>query len=86
MSEVVRMNNDTQNPQIDISKIVIGGGLGGALVAAATVLIILLGLPELGYFLGGAVAFGSAIALVLRLARSRTSAAPRGTSLHLLTR
>ena len=80
------MSNDIQNPQIDISKIVIGGGIGGALVAAATVLIILLGLPELGYFLGGAIVLGSVIALTLHFAHPRNPAAHSSTTLHGLTR
>jgi len=84
------MSNDTQNPQIDFSKIAIGGGIGGALIAIGSVSIILLGLPELGYFLGGAIALGCAIAVVLHFAHHsahpRNPAAHGGTNFYGLTR
>ena len=59
------MSDETQNPQISISKIPMGSGIGGALAAIASVLIILLGLPELWYFLPGSLALGCVVALVL---------------------
>jgi hypothetical protein len=65
------MSDETQNPQINISKIPMGSGIGGALAAAASVLIILLGIPRLWFFIFGAIALGCAIALVLHFVRHR---------------
>ena len=65
------MTDETQNPQIDMSRIHIGSGVGGALAASASVLIILLGLPELWYFLFGALAIGCGVALVLHFSRHK---------------
>jgi hypothetical protein len=65
------MNEEKLNPQINISKIPMGSGIGGAFGAIACVLIILLGLPELWYFLPGSVAFGCAVALVLHFIRHK---------------
>jgi hypothetical protein len=39
------MRDLTSNPQINISKIPIGGGLGGAIIALSMVLVILVGIP-----------------------------------------
>ena len=80
------MSNDNQNPQIDFSKIAIGGGIVGALITVGSISIILLGLPELGYFLCGAIALGGAVALVLHLVHSRNPAAHDGTTFHGITR
>ena len=66
------MSNETQNPQINISRIPLGSGIGGALAAVASVLIILLGLPELWYFLPGSLALGCVVALVLHFIRHKT--------------
>jgi hypothetical protein len=59
------MTHEIENPQINISKIPMGSGIGGALAAVASILIILLGLPELWYFLPGSLALGCVVALVL---------------------
>ena len=65
------MNDNTRIPQINIAKIPIGSGLGGGLAAVASVLIILLGLPELWYFLPGALALGCAVAMILHFVRHK---------------
>jgi hypothetical protein len=70
------VNTETHNPQINISKIPMGSGLGGALAAIASVLIILLGLPELWYFLPGALAVGCGVALVLHFIRHENPGEP----------
>ena len=70
------MKDETGIPQINISKVPIGSGLGGALAAAACVLIILLGLPELWYFVPGAIALGCVVALVLHFVRPKNPGAP----------
>lgn len=65
------MRAETRNPQINISKIPMGSGVGGALAAVASVSIILLGLPELWYFLPGSLALGCVVALVLHFIRRK---------------
>jgi hypothetical protein len=65
------MTDEIQNPQINISKIPMGSGIGGALAAVASMLIILLGLPELWYFVPGSLALGCIVALVLHFIRHR---------------
>ena len=66
------MPNEAQNPQINISKIQIGGGLAGVFVAAASMLIFLLGIPLLWYMFPAAVVLGAVVALVLHFARHAT--------------
>jgi hypothetical protein len=70
------MTDDPQNPQINISKIPMGSGLGGALAAVGCILIILLGLPELWYFLPGSLMLGSLVALVLHFIRHKNPGEP----------
>jgi hypothetical protein len=70
------MRDEMQNPQINISKIPMGSGIGGALAAIASVLIILLGLPELWYFLPGALAAGCGIALALHFVHHKNPGEP----------
>ena len=70
------MSDERQNPQINVSKIPMGSGLGGALAAIASVLIILLGLPELWYFLPGSLALGCAVALLLHFIRRKNPGEP----------
>jgi hypothetical protein len=70
------MSDETQNPQINISKIPMGSGIGGALAAVGSVLIILLGLPELWYFLPGSLALGCGVALVLHFIRHKNPGEP----------
>ena len=70
------MSDEAQNPQINISKIPMGSGIGGGLAAAGCILIILLGLPELWYFLPAALALGSGIALVLHFIRHKNPGEP----------
>lgn len=70
------MSDETQNPQINISKIPMGSGIGGALAAIASVLIIVLGLPELWYFLPCSLALGCVVALVLHFKRHKNPGDP----------
>jgi hypothetical protein len=70
------VNTETQNPQINISKIPMGSGMGGALAALASMAIILLGLPELWYFLPGSLAVGCGVALVLHFSRHKNPGEP----------
>ena len=70
------MIDETTNPQINISKIPIGGGIGGAFAAISMVLTILLGIPALWYLVAAAVVLGCAVALVLHFTRHRNPGAP----------
>jgi len=70
------MTDETETPQINVSKIPMGSGLGGALAAVASVLIILLGLPELWYFLPGSLLLGCVVALVLHFMRHKNPGEP----------
>jgi hypothetical protein len=63
-------------PQINISKVPIGSGMGGGLAAVAAMLIILLGLPELWYFVPGSMALGCVVALVLHFIRHKNPGEP----------
>ena len=70
------MNDNRENPQINISKIPVGGGVAGGLAAAAMVLIILLGLPELWYAVPVVLAVGCCVALVLHFGRHKNPGEP----------
>jgi hypothetical protein len=63
-------------PQINASKIVIGGGIAGAIFTIGSMLIFLAGLPVLRYMFPAAVVLGCAIALVRRFVRHKTIGAP----------
>lgn len=63
-------------PQINASKIVIGGGIAGAIFTVGSMLIFLAGLPVLRYMFPAAVVLGCAIALVRRFVRHKTIGAP----------
>jgi len=69
------MLDQTPNPQINISKIPIGGGIGGAVAAIAMVLIILIGIPRLWYMVPPALVAGCAAALILRFVRHKNTGA-----------
>jgi len=61
------MNNaDAPHPGINISKIPVGGGVAGVMVAASIVILGLIGLPVARWFLIGSVALGGLMALVRR--------------------
>ena len=68
--------DETPNPQINISKVPIGSGIGGALATIACMLIILLGIPRLWFFISGAIALGCGIALVLHFIRHKNPGEP----------
>ena len=70
------MREGTPNPQINVSKIVTGGGIAGALFAVISTLIFLIGIPALRYFLPAAIVFGCVIALRIRLKRHETPGKP----------
>jgi hypothetical protein len=60
-------------PEINISKIPVGGGVAGLMVALTVIAIALIGIPATRLFLLGSVVLGVIVALVLRwTARRRT--------------
>src|SRR5215472_14314578 len=65
------MEEEIRNPQINISKIAVGGGIAGAFFAAVSTLIFLMGIPMLRSVFPAAIALGG-IALVFHFARHKT--------------
>jgi hypothetical protein len=60
-------------PEINISKIPIGGGVAGLMIALTVIVIALIGIPATRLFLLGSAVLGVIIALVLRwTARGRS--------------
>jgi hypothetical protein len=70
------MNNGAPKPQINVSKIVVGGGIAGAVFTAGSMLIFLLGIPLLRYVFPAAIVLGCAVALILHFVRKETPGAP----------
>jgi hypothetical protein len=60
-------HGDGRDPVINISSVVIGGNAGGFFFVLASVLTIVMGVPELRVFLLGAVATGLLLAIALGL-------------------
>ncbi|MGA2882670.1 MAG: hypothetical protein ABSG13_27270 [Bryobacteraceae bacterium] len=60
------MAKDTPRPQINASKLLVGGEIIGAIFAIGTMLIFLTGIPILRYVFAVAVVLGCIVALVLR--------------------
>lgn len=70
------MSEDRQVPQINASKLPVGGGIAGALFTALSMMIFLVGIPALQYFLPAAILLGIGVALVIRSVRHETPGAP----------
>jgi hypothetical protein len=70
------MSQGTPNPQINVSKIVAGGGIAGALFAVISTAIFLIGIPALRYFLPAAIILGCLVALVIHFKRHETPGQP----------
>jgi hypothetical protein len=70
------MPEDNRGPQINVSKMVAGGGIAGALFTACSMAIFLIGIPALRYMFPAAILLGSGIALALHFARHKTTGAP----------
>ena len=70
------MAEEIHNPQINISKIAVGGGIAGAFFAAVSTLIFLIGIPLVRYMFPVALILGAGIALVLHFARHKTPGTP----------
>jgi hypothetical protein len=69
------MKEDSPRPQINVSKIVVGGGIAGTLFTICSMAIFLVGIPALRYMFPAAVVLGSGIALVLHFRRHETPGA-----------
>jgi hypothetical protein len=70
------MAEEIHNPQINISKIAVGGGIAGAFFAGVSTLIFLMGIPLVRFMFPVAVVLGGGIALVLHFARHKTPGMP----------
>jgi hypothetical protein len=70
------MSEGTPSPQINVSKIVAGGGIAGALFAVISTVIFLIGIPILRYFLPAALVLGGIVALAIHRQRHETPGAP----------
>ncbi len=70
------MKEDAPKPQINASKLVIGGGIAGVIFTVGSMLIFLIGIPVLRYIFPAAVVLGCAVALILRFIRHETPGAP----------
>jgi sugar phosphate permease len=70
------MDEDTRSPQINVSKLAVGGGIIGLIFAVGSMAIFFIGIPLLRYMFPAAAVLGCAIALVLRLVRHKTPGAP----------
>ena len=55
---------DDAHPGINISKIPVGGGVAGLMIALSIVVIALVGLPLTKWFLGASLALGAVMALI----------------------
>jgi hypothetical protein len=63
-------------PQINASKIVMGGGIAAAIFTVGSMLIFITGLPVLRYMFPAAIVLGCVLALVIRFVRHRTPGTP----------
>jgi hypothetical protein len=67
---------ETARPQINASKLVVGGGIAGAVFTIGSMLIFLAGLPILRYMFPAAFLLGCGLALFRHLVRHKTPGAP----------
>jgi hypothetical protein len=70
------MSEDSQRPQINVSKIAVGGGIVGAIFALGSMAIFFIGIPLVRYMFTAAIVLGCGVALVLRFRRHETPGAP----------
>jgi hypothetical protein len=67
------MREETSNPQINMSKLAVGGGIAGAIFAVGSMLIFLIGIPVLRYVFPAAIVLGCGVALILHFIRHEDS-------------
>jgi hypothetical protein len=53
-------------PEINISKIPVGGGIAGLIIALTVIVIALIGIPATRLFLLGSAVLGAIVALIFR--------------------
>jgi hypothetical protein len=70
------VREDTSNPQINVSKIAVSGGIAGAFFAVSSMAIFLIGIPALRYMLPAAIVLGCGVAVILHFIRHETPGAP----------
>ncbi len=70
------MEDDSPRPQIDASKLPVGGEIVGAIFAVGSMLIFIIGVPLLRYVFPVAIVLGCAIAFVLRFSRHEKPGEP----------
>ena len=66
------MSQELQRPQINMSKLAVGGGIAGAVFTVGSMLIFLTGIPVLRYIFPAAVALGCGVALLLHCMHHKT--------------
>jgi hypothetical protein len=71
------MKDDTASPQINVSKIVVGGGIAGALFVGGGMLIFLVGIPLIRYMFPAAIVMGCLVAIVRHFTLHETSSTSR---------
>jgi len=69
------MREDSSSPQINMSKIQVGGGIAGAIFAAGSMAIFLTGIPAVRYIFPAAIVLGCGVALILHFVRQETPGA-----------
>lgn len=70
------MEDHSPRPQINASRLPVGGEIVGAIFAVGTMLIFMIGIPLLRYVFPVAVVLGCLIALVLRFRRREKPGEP----------
>jgi hypothetical protein len=71
--------DESARAEINMSQIRVGGGVPGFIFAAGTVYIFFAGVPELRWFLAGAISVGLVISIALRLFHRFRPARPAAT-------
>jgi hypothetical protein len=69
------MRADSASPQINVSKIAVGGGIAGAIFAVGSMLIFLIGIPAIRYIFPAAIVLDCGLALILHFIRHETPGA-----------
>jgi branched-subunit amino acid permease len=67
---------ENSSPQINASKLRIGGGIVGVLFTIGTMMIFLIGIPILRYIFPAAIVLGCGLALIRHFVRRKTPGAP----------
>ena len=69
------MTDDRPVPQINVSKMPVGGGIAGAIFTLSSMAIFLIGIPALQYFLPAAILLGGGVALLIHFHRHENTGA-----------